>query len=738
MSFKPIRNDKFDRGVDLSKEEFKIDNNAFADLTNCYQWRDRILRRRGNRLLGRLRRCITAKALAASGGGTTYSGNIITFAPALEATASLQVSSITITVGGKITVTDDGAGGFTQTGGTATLDSDNSSINYATGAFTIELSAGVYAAEAVTTDFCYFPNLPVMGIRTYEVSTINEEETIFFDTTYAYTFNSGTGFFDELVPGTTWTGNNSDFFYSTNYYQDAGNRDLFWATNFSSNDPIRYYNGISWTNFNPDIDDAGTNQLYKALLLVPFRGLLLAMNTFEGTSLGASIQYPQRVRGSQIGDPLDADAWKDDIPGRGFFFDLPTNEHIRSFGFVRDSLVVFTERSSWLLSWTGDSVVPVIDQRENTDLGIESTFSVLNFDDKVAGIGDKFIIASDSINAYPINNDIPDFAFTIHNDNDGRRRVHGVRDYNNRLALWTYPRFDENGTYPNRVLVWNYIDNTWQFFRDNLTCFGTFQPASDLTWENVTWTWAEWTQTWGEGSNQSKYPDIVAGNQQGFIMNVGKQTLDDASMYISAINIVGGQVQLEILNHNLEDGEFINVTRTIGDYTALNGNTYKIGYVDSDNVSLFNQDSEGNFDPLEISSGTYLGGGQAAIIPNFRILSKKFNMIEDGKKVLLGYIDLLLESDPDAIFNLNLYLDYKSDSLARSNFWSTNIQPDESIIDTPDQTKIFRKFWVGQIGNFVQFEITINDQNMPLQPPGMYFQLDSVVLYVRPSGRLAD
>jgi len=738
LSFTPIRNDKFDKGVDLSKEAFKIDNNAFADLLNCYQWRDRILRRRGNRLLGRLRRCLTAQALNnAPAAGTTLTDNIITTL-SLESTASIHVSTVTITIGALITVTDDGAGGFTQTGGTATLDNANSSINYATGAITIELSAGNYGSEAVSIDFCYFPNLPSMGIRTYEQSSINDEETVFFDTTYAYTFNSGSGFFEELAAGTTWTGTDSDFFYSTNYYQDSLNRDLFWVTNFSSNDPIRYYNGVSWTNFNPDLDDAGTNQLYKALLLVPFRGLLLAMNTFEGTSLGASVQYPQRVRGSQIGDPLEADAWKDDIPGRGFFFDLPTNEHIKSFGFVRDSLVIFTERSSWLLSWTGDSVVPVIDQRENTDLGIESTFSVLNFDDKVVGIGDKFVVSSDSINAFPINNDIPDFAFTVHNGNDGRRRVHGSRDYNNRLAYWTYPRADENGTYPNRVLVWNYIDNSWQFFRDNLTCFGTFQPTNDTTWADVTWTWAEWTQTWGEGSNQSKYPDIVAGNQQGYIMNIGKQTLDDVSMYISAINIVGGQVQLEILNHNLEDGEFINVTGTIGDYTALNGNTYQIGYVDADNVSLFELDGSGNFDPVELTAGTYLGGGQCAIIPNFRILSKKFNMIEEGKKILLGYIDLLLESDPDAIFNLNLYLDYKSDPLNRSSFWSTQIQPEENIIDTPDQTKIFRKFWVGQIGNFVQFEITINNQNMPLQPPGMYFQLDSVVLYVRKSGRLAN
>jgi hypothetical protein len=751
MSFNVVRVDEFTKGIVDSETAFKIPDNAFVDMVNAYPLRNRVRLRDGNRKLARLRRCLTGESLANSPASpaTAYTDNILTTL-GLESTSQLEQSSIRIIVNGVITVDDDGDGGFTRISG-ETLDSANSSINYATGEFTITISSGNYNNDTVTTNFCYFPGLPVMGIHNFEQVEINFEETLAFDTTYAYTFNNSTNKFEEFITGTTWTGTDANFFNGVNYYTNVNNENLFWTTNFSGigGDPIRYTNGTSWTDFQPIINSNGTvNKLHQCLLLIPFRGMLLALNTYEGETLATSENYKNRVRGSQIGSPLETDAWRDDIPGKGFFFDLPTNQAIMSYGFVRDNLVIFTERETWLLSFTGSSAVPVVDQRENTDLGIESTYSTLNFDDNVVGIGNRYIVSSDSVDTRQLNEDIPDFAFQIHNQENGRRRVHGVRNYQERLALWTYPEHNkdqDSGSFsqkfPNRILVWNYVLNTWSKFRDNITTFGVYQSNTDTVWADVTWTWEEWTRTWTEGVMQAQYENIIGGNQNGYVMEMATQLVDDPSMPIGAIQTVSNQVQLTINDHNLEANEFIKIEGVIGDFSFLNTNRYQVGFVDKDTVSLFELSGD-EIIPLEYSGDeSYLGGGEAALMANFRLLSKKFNLIDQGKKLFLPYMDLLLDvlkaANKDIIINLNVFKDYRDEKpLTRSDFWDSKVIPILTNKDTPNSDKVFNKNYIGTIADFVQYELTVNNINMLNQDPSYSFEIDSIVLHIRPTGKL--
>ena len=322
MGYKPTYIKGFEAGLVQSRVNFIIPEDAYPILQNAYVWRERIKRKQGVELLGRLRRLLSA---VAAGTYTTITGtntlNIFTGLGVLatQPNAELQLPSTT-----PITITF--AAPISQSLSTGSSDSGTlvvtgagpitaATISFATGIITITASAPVGPAN-VTFTGAYYPGLPVMGLRSRELNNINNEMLIAFDEIYAYRF-VGTQWI-EFIPGTTWKGDDSDFFWSTNYWVSAANLKLFWVTNFSGTggDPIRYTDGLTWTDFAPTINAAG-DVLAQCLALLPFRGRLLAFNTLEGPNLAGSTAFFQRIRWSAIGSPLTMDSWRDDIRGKG-------------------------------------------------------------------------------------------------------------------------------------------------------------------------------------------------------------------------------------------------------------------------------------------------------------------------------------------------------------------------------------------------------------------------------------
>lgn len=209
-------------GLDTYEPAFLLNNDAFPTLENAYVWRDRILKKRGTELLGRLQRQLVTQSLGNTDGGGAISVNIISLL-SLQANSNIVPGSISVFVGAQTftePVTPDGTLS-NGAGGTGT-------INYATGALTIQTNP-VLAVSAVTITFNYFPDLPVMGIEDFSnnalaTSGINNAMTVFFDTVYAYLFDYGTrkffdaSFFKMPAPQNrvTWSGQNYQQFWSWN------------------------------------------------------------------------------------------------------------------------------------------------------------------------------------------------------------------------------------------------------------------------------------------------------------------------------------------------------------------------------------------------------------------------------------------------------------------------------------------------------------------------------------------
>lgn len=834
-------------GLVQEREEFILPTDAYPILENAFVWRERIKRKQAYELLGRLRRVLTGQALENTDGSGNFSGNILAIF-SLEATAEIQVGSVVVSDGTNI-FTDNSLGVLVGVpGGTGT-------INYVTGAITI---TGGAAASPLTIAFNYYPGLPVMGIRTRDLVGANSEMTVFFDTKYAYNF-AASGFV-EFITGTTWssalTNANSNFFWTTNYWitPGAAGKKVFWATNFSgpTGDPIRYTNGTgnntgAWINFAPQIN-AAVDRLTQCLALLAFRGRLVAFNTLEGANLATSVAYTNRIRWAAIGNPIsdtsalfpapgdvNINAWRDDIRGQGGFLDIPTNEDIITVGFVRDNLVIYCESSTWQLRYTGRTIAPFQIEKVNTELGAGSTFSAVQFDTSLVGIGDKGIVECDSYKSELIDIKIPDLVINhINSSNFGQKRVHGIRDFVQRLAYWTYPETDSNGTFPDRRLVYNYENDSWAIFTDSLTTLGTFQPVSNRTWANPTGGNPQNKLPW----NKANFPwvnrpasilAIVGGNQQGYVEFLDEQTTNDESLTVTAITgntttptvitsanhnmqtgyvvgisgiplgtpfsntlnnplqgLITGATQANpcqitsSLNHNLSTGASVEISGVVG-MTQLNGGLYTITVtgattftLDNVNSTAFTAYSSGGtwtdqavnvfgvivtgvntfqlmkYDPItkEFSDpqldapATYIGGGQISVRDNFRIVSKKFNFLDQGQNIQIGYIDVLMDTDENGAISLNVYINYDdndpSNTQLSDTFFNVTIPLSSSPLGTTNSSKTNHRVFCPTRGNYLTLEYTLSNAQMNGEDQGSDVQIDMQVIWQRPAGRIGN
>lgn len=705
-------------------------------------------------------------------------------------------------------------------------------------------------AVVVTVDYSYYPSLPVMGLPQRELNDINAEQTVAFDTVYPYSYSNANNRFEELNSNTpinnvTWQGSDTDFFYSVSYWYTSDRRQYFWTTNFNhnfpTNDPIRVYDGQEWWTFQPDLDGSGSPQiLYTCRMIIPYKGRLVVLNTWEGTTEGGAVQYAQRARWSQNGSPFSSVAqgtvpvvteeWRSDVKGRGGFVDCPTNEHIISAQFIRDLLVVGFENSTWALRYTGNEILPFVWERINKELGSESTFSMVAFDRGVLYVGDKSINSCNGNNVERIDENIPDEVFNIHNSvdpdtqvSDGPLRVHGKRDFFERLVYWTFPDASTEARYPDRLLVFNYHNYTWSIFTDSFTALGEYQRFNDIRWSDLNnISWQEANFSWVTAQLQSQFPNIIGGNQQGFVEVMHSQVANDVSLQITDVTGGTDPVVLEVPSHNLQTGEFILIDDILGtggdelngrvfrvdvddvlvsrdemklfaaprtDITAITqssravvtapGHTFTVGQhwyidritagmvginglngtvfavngndvtldVDSSTFSAYTsggeiQNLDALFSPQIVQERTYLGKGTISRVMGFSAISKKFNMIDRGKKNYLGYIDFLSEVTENGEVSCSVFTDYDDVNPINDgsdDFFNTFFPTKPDQFSVQAKTKEWHRFYCTTDAQFFQYDLNLSERQ--LCAPNIVNSnvlIDAIIIYSEQGGRLID
>lgn len=737
-------------GLTQDRKPAMLSSEAYSDLENAYVWRERTKKRDGEVPMGRLSRVFTSVSIGNSS-SSPWTFNLYTkLSITPETYAQIQPGSVTITIATLATPFIDSGNGIL----TNATSGNSGVINYLTGSVTLVMTVG--SGHATTATMNYFPSLPVMGILKRDISTFGIDSTVFFDTKYAYQYVNG---FQELVTGTTWTGTNTDFFWAANYQGATPNLRYFFTTNnnidiaLSSYDPMRYYNNSTWNNLQPAVDS--TNTLWQALILIPYYGRLLALNTWEGPTASTytgAVNYFARCRFSQIGDPASATAWRSDMFGLGGFLDAPTNEAIVSAAFFRNTLIVFFEYSTWQLRYIGEYGLPFIWERISSDFGSVCTYSPIVFDQGVMSISDRGIIQAAANGVTRLDEQIPEQIFGFEIQNEAPNFVHGIRDFEKELVYWNYLDNSNSSTvqnYPNTTLIFNYRNNTWAKNRDTITCFGTSQFQFGITWDSLTTYW-ESNVSWDNVDDQQYVDYVTLGTQQGFI-NIYQNpdaetpqpvtTLYAPTMGIYAINLGNNPNQLTIPSHNLENGEIIYIQNTIwseGTDPGFNNVIFNVTVVDVNTVTLSIWDfASQNYNAVSFSSSaTYIGGGIVTLFPKMNIQGKDFNPFQgQGKQFKLSFIDFQMDANVSSpainattiqLF-VNSYLGEQANLLNTNQELLNSSQPSGFItgatqanpcqITSPDHSLITgNQIYIGNVKGMTQlnsalYVITVVDSN---------------------------
>lgn len=724
----------FESGLVNNLPPWQTPEDSFQELNNAYVWRGRIKKRFGSRYIG-----LTALNsrfrinLGNTGSGQFPAGTLSGIVP-----GKIWKIGQMFSIGSNIYTAYQTNGPMLVTGGTAITYT----YNTVTGAYN-------FIGETNGVPVYFYPAEPVMGLCDWENGAVNNHPAFGFDTQFVYEFVGGAWQLS-TDPADPFHGSNSQFFWTCNWldlslttpYLVISNFNATIGTPGANDDLMLYWNGSTWTDFTPIYQAAGS-AVMMAKIILQFKDRMILLNTIEwDVATDLNVAHPTRCRYSVNGNPFQANSWLE-INETGYqgagWIDAPTDEAIIGAEFIKDRLLVYFERSTWELAHTGSPKPPLMWQKLNSELGTQSTNSTVVFDKIVLSVGSTGIHACNAVNVERVDDKIPADVFNLRIANQGISRVAGIRDYQTELVYWTWPEFVQppnSDIYPKKVLVYNYKNGTWAYNDDVFTAFGYFEQQVALTWGNIVWKWREWMNSWQTGVQQAQSRRIIAGNQQGFVVIIDPDlTQNEQAMQVTNAVLNGNEMILTIVDHTLQEGDYIYIPTLNGIVIAGTGIYQVTGTTDYNTVTVDITDL--------VPVGIYTGGSTAARVSQIDIISKQWNpYLEQGNNFYLGKIDFCVVSTQSG----QIEVDYApsstnismigeataTDSLLGTGILETSpyaLLPLEKV-----QERLWHSLYFQTQGDGITIEIMLNDQQM--KNPAIAFspfELQGVLLHTKPT-----
>lgn len=478
-------------------------------------------------------------------------------------------------------------------------------------------------------------------------------------------------------------------------------------------------------------------------------------------SLVTTVFFPILVPDNQIAAP---NAWWGDQTGFGGFITAGIDQPINTVANVGDVLILGFTNTQTKLVYSSDDILPFNFFLINSELGSSSTFSVINMDRGCLTRGDRGYVATSQTNTDRIDLEIPDEVFRLRLLDNGNERVCAQRDFINEWIYFTYPSntFEQENSihkFPTKTLQYNYRDNSWGLFTESYTTYGQFRKRTGYTWATIGTvypTWSSWNEPWNSGASTLLQPKVIAGNQQGFVLEREDGTNESVSLFID--DIVGSVVTSPA--HCLELGDYITIEGAVGTVGAqVNGKIFTVGPPVTTDTFLLTP---------TIVGGTYTGGGLIKKMYVPFIQTKQFPTAwGDAKKTRLGPQQYLLETTAIGQITLLIFLSQDAnnpwnlppilpqlnstnDSLIYStvlytcpestNLGLTAANINLQMVTAVSQAQTWHRINTSLLGDTVQVGFTLSDEQM--RNPDFLYQfaeigLHSFILDVNPSMILA-
>jgi hypothetical protein len=418
--------------------------------------------------------------------------------------------SVSITDGVN-TITDLGNGTLTTAGNMV----GPNTVNYATGAISLTLTAG--------------------NLRTYSITL--------------------------TAAGDYFTGDNTNFFNSTNWKPTDSAPGLLYLTN--NIDRVTVFDGTSLgrppfctTLANYDIL---FNEIKTTLDVKIYKNSLIFIRP---TIVGSSIPEAQTIRSSIPSNRpnFSISDFVGDITGHGATTQAPTGDWIMSAQFLRDVIVIFFLNSAWLFRFTESAFDPFRFTKVNSSKSCQAPYGSIEYDTQCTAMGNKGLIFCDGVNVDRYDINIIDQYLSIETKAFGQ--CFGQRFDILQQTWMLYPQEgDATGgadqLTSSRALIYNFLEQTWAVYRPNLgntivdptikntlSCLGLGFTTTDATWASFApggglpqsgAQWKNWDEPWNSYVDLAAQPALLGGDQNGIVFQLNTTNTDDLNPILSNI-----------------------------------------------------------------------------------------------------------------------------------------------------------------------------------------------------------
>lgn len=509
---------------------------------------------------------------------------------------------------------------------------------------------------------------------------------------------------------------------------------------------VDYQTGEISVTFNSNVPAAADNitidyeyyaqTVTTCLLVFNYKDRLILMRT---TETGGTI-YPQRIRISgtgQSGDYFDNEL--SSATGAGVI-DIPDQDWIMGASFNRDDLIIYTERATWILKYTGNDIVPFSLERIDGSRGSRAPYTPISYLNMTKAYSPYGFTVTDGYQVERFDQRIPDYCFENINQQRFGICFSGVQD-DERMHYLIHPT--SNSTTSDRILANNYEEQTFSVYRIPLSCMGNYLESFDITWNDLlrydSWdAFAADYRTWNNIGYNKDSPISIGGGHEGEVWRLNVDSSEDNPLKIWNITTISTSpliIQVTCDWHNYQENDYVYFTGVQG-ATELND---KVGYIRAGSLSgnnTFNVQFSGAPDSIT----TYTGGGTIVKVINFEMTTKDFNpYVANDVKVRCGWIYFYIEATQpwntldegtveDAKLTIEVWANDHANAPIQINSTNLNFKANATNFDGRGLTKRWAKVFINHTAQFLQFKIR-NRQ------PGAQIRIHAIKPGFAPVGR---